>query len=136
MIRLVKAGLFETVTKADRGKPNGVVPLNEHGMIDTQYLPCYVEEVVDLYIDPETGKGYMDHEHTQEYTDYIGSTIYNDLDGTGSYRWTGERLSPIPDTTSMVEITAETVREMWDSIDKTGLTTMELLTKLEESLTD
>lgn len=39
--------LTEYVKATDKGQPNGVVPLNSSKLIDPQYLPAYVDDVLE-----------------------------------------------------------------------------------------
>ena len=35
--------------KNERGEPNGYVPLNSGGLIDSQYLPSFVDDVLEVW---------------------------------------------------------------------------------------
>lgn len=112
----LKSEVNEFNVEDQKGQPDGIAPLNANGKVDTQYLPSYVDETVDVYIDPSTGKVYSDAEHTTEITEFSKDKIYHDVNTGSQNRWGGESLSEIPDTSDMVEITATAVQEMWDSV--------------------
>lgn len=42
------------IPSTEKGASNGVVPLNANGLIDSNYLPSYVDDVIEAY--PVTGK--------------------------------------------------------------------------------
>lgn len=64
---------------SEKGKANGVVPLNSAGTIDSNYLPSYVDDVLEF----------------PSFEDFpaIGETgkLYVDISGTSNnvYRWSG-----------------------------------------------
>lgn len=73
----ITEGLNGKIDKDEKGYPGGVVPLNESGLISEQYLPSYVDDVLEfddydsLPSEGERGK------------------IYVTLDNNLTYRWTG-----------------------------------------------
>lgn len=46
---LTKANDWATNLRNNVGKPGGLTPLNENGQVDSQFLPSYVDDVVDVY---------------------------------------------------------------------------------------
>ncbi len=105
------------------GKPEGIAPLDTNGKVDSQYLPSYVDDVVEGYLvttpgtnegDPATLTFYEDVEHTTTITGEKGK-IYVDLETNVSYRWSGSTYIMI-ESGDMIEITEDEVQEMWDSI--------------------
>lgn len=117
----LRSEMNEFNVEDQKGQPDGIAPLNKNAKIDPVYLPSYVSETIDVYVDPDTGKVYEDAEHTKEITDLKGDVIYNDVTTGDSYRFGGETISKIPDTSELVEITATEIQEMWNSVfsDKT-----------------
>jgi hypothetical protein len=67
----------DPVFLAQKGQPSGVAPLNAQGLIESQYLPSYVDDVLE-YADtsgfPTTGET---------------GKIYVALDNNKTYRWSG-----------------------------------------------
>lgn len=129
----LRSEMNEFNVEDQKGQPDGIAPLNSRGKIDTTYLPSYVDETVDVYIDPDTGKVYKDPEHTEEITELSPDKIYNDLEGGDQYRFGGTELSPIPDTSEMTEITAQEIQDMWDSVFNND-TPEETLDKVDQDL--
>lgn len=68
------------------GSANGVAPLNSSSLIDDQYLPSYVDDVVEGYY--YDGSFYEDSSHTIAIAGETGK-IYIDLTEDKSYRWSG-----------------------------------------------
>lgn len=105
------------------GQADGIAPLDSTGKVDAQYLPSYVDDVIEGYLvttpgtnegDPDTRVFYEEEEHTTEITGEKGK-IYLDLSTNVSYRWSGTTYVMI-ESGDLVEITAEEVQAMWDSI--------------------
>ena len=67
---------------------------------------------MDVYIDSETGKAYTDPEKSEEVTPESGK-IYVDAETGDSYRFGGQKLDKLPDTSDMKEISPEDVETMW-----------------------
>lgn len=68
------------------GEPDGIAPLDENSKIPSQYLPSYVDDVIEGYY--YNGAFYEDSAHT---TQIVGETgkIYVDLASNKSYRYGG-----------------------------------------------
>lgn len=100
---------------------HGVVPLNEHQLIDSVYLPSYVDDVIGGYYKSDDGLFYEDSEFTTEitYQDNNNDTqtggqtgkIYKDLSTNLIYRWSS--------STGYVNL-AETARQT--GVDESTLT--------------
>lgn len=129
-LQVVAATLIKAIdTKIDtfidsKGKPNGIAPLDSNGMIPSEHLPGYVDDVVDVYVvTTETEEGevvtvYTDAEHTTELVPETGK-IYVDVTNPNvagdTYRWSGTAFVNMGHP-KFKEITAEEVQTMWDSI--------------------
>ena len=74
------------VAKTDVGANSGVAPLNASGLIDSSYLPSYVDDVIEGYLDD--GVFYTTSEKTTAITAESGK-IYIDLATNKSYRYSG-----------------------------------------------
>lgn len=78
-------------------EPNGLVELDENGMINSDQLPSYVDDAVEGYY--YNGAFYSDSSHQYEIVPESGK-IYIDItypDHAQSYRWTGSTYSIIAD---------------------------------------
>ena len=78
-------GLDKKLDADKVGVANGVAPLGADGLVSSEYLPSYVDDVVEGYYDADTNKFYEDAEKTTEITAETGK-IYVDLDTNLSYR--------------------------------------------------
>ena len=58
--------LAEKLNLAEKGEPNGVAELDEHGHVLASQLPGSVDEIKEGYYDKTTGKFYKDAAHTIE----------------------------------------------------------------------
>lgn len=47
--KVITGALNDKVDTSDKGVANGVAPLNSSGIIDNQYLPSYVDDVIEAY---------------------------------------------------------------------------------------
>lgn len=65
---------------------NGVAPLNASGLIDQQYLPSYVDDIIEGYY--YNGSFYEEAAHTTVITPETGK-VYVDLSNNQTYRWGG-----------------------------------------------
>ena len=74
------------IASSEKGAASGVVPLDSNSLIDEQYLPSYVDDVIEGYY--YEGSFYEDSAHTISITGETGK-IYIDLTGSKSYRWSG-----------------------------------------------
>lgn len=85
---------------AQKGKSNGIAPLSEAGIIDTQYLPSYVDDVLEYETKTnfpttgENGKIYVDKTTNLTYrwsgTDYIEISPSLALGETSSTAYRGD----------------------------------------------
>lgn len=77
------------IPTTEKGAANGVAPLNSSMVIDQQYLPSYVDDVIDGYKDG--ANFYKENSHTTLIVGEIGK-IYIDLttgEQNKQYRWSG-----------------------------------------------
>jgi hypothetical protein len=68
---------FDYQTLAEKGKPGGYVPLNYEGKINSDYLPSYVDDVIDVWAEYTVAGN-------QDLTDIHLYQIVNDTDDTGA----------------------------------------------------
>lgn len=106
----------EAQITAQKGQPNGIVPLQEDKKINSMYLPSYVDDVVEGYY--FNGFFYSDENHTELLAGEKGK-IYVDLDTNISYRYSGSAYIEIT-SSDMVEIDNATVQEIWDAAGQEG----------------
>lgn len=72
-----------TMSESDWAKLNNTVPLDENGLISSQYLPSYVDDVLEydtIAQFPKTGES---------------GKIYVDISAKLTYRWTGSQYTEI-----------------------------------------
>lgn len=98
--------------KVEKGEPNGYVPLNSEGLINSQYLPSYVDNVIEVWaeynIDNSTGTACDIHLYEinegikgQEILQGNSSTIYVEANPSSErrfatqFRWTGTQFVSI-----------------------------------------
>lgn len=109
-----KAGDIDSKLDEIVGEPNGLVPLDPNGQISSQYLPGYVDDVLEGYYDAENQVFYKDSVKTDAYTGETGK-IYVDLESNYSYRWSGSMYVLIT-SSDMIEISADDVQSMWNAV--------------------
>lgn len=137
-VQLVAASLIKAIdekidaleTKVDnfmatKGQAGGLATLNESGVIPSEQLPSYVDDVVDIYVvATTTGEGTTEEATTyQFFTDVEKTTelvpeegkIYIDKETGDSWRWTGTQMANMS-CPNFKEITADEVTAMWNSI--------------------
>lgn len=84
------------IKEEEKGKPNGVVPLNSSKLIDSQYLPSFVDEVQeypsfdDFPMPGELGKIYIDKSKTMDNVYRWGGTAYFTIAKSIQYSLTKE----------------------------------------------
>jgi len=119
----VQAALTELDTEkqaiSEKGQANGYVPLNSSILIDAQYLPSYVDDVIEVatYANlPVTGE-----------TSKIYIVIADETSGgdTSTYRWTGSLYAMVSNTLS-----ASDIKSLYESNADTNAFTDALLSKL------
>ena len=102
------------VKRSEMGTANGIATLNEQGLIPSNQLPSYVDDVIDcyaMYSKEEDGtlsniKLYSDIEHQNAITGESGK-IYVDITGSDSayqFRWTGTQFTVVGAPTVIGEI--------------------------------
>lgn len=79
------------MTKDDIGKPGGAASLNDQGIIPSEQLPGFVDDVIDGYYvgTASPTKFYEDEEHTTEIKGEKGK-LYVDVKTNIIYRWTSD----------------------------------------------
>ena len=103
------------VKRSEMGTTNGIATLNEQGLIPSNQLPSYVDDVIDCYATyskEEDGtlsniKLYLDAEHQNMITGESGK-IYVDITGSDSayqFRWTGTQFTVVGAPTVIGEVT-------------------------------
>ena len=103
------------VKRSEMGTANGIATLNEQGLIPSNQLPSYVDDVIDCYATyskEEDGtlsniKLYSDAEHQNAITGESGK-IYVDITGNDSayqFRWTGTQFTVVGAPTVIGEVT-------------------------------
>lgn len=100
------------VKKTEKGVANGVAPLDSNKLISPDYLPSYVDDVIEVYASFDKSSSgvleniqlYLDEQKTQSVTGERGK-IYIDLLTNYQFRWSGTIFIPIsiPDS-SIVDL--------------------------------
>lgn len=85
------------IQTAEKGVAGGVVPLNESGLIDSNYLPSYVDDVIEGTFVSETVFNNL------EGQPIVGETgkIYVDTTTNKTYRWGGTTYVIISETIAL-----------------------------------
>lgn len=105
-----KAGDAKKYVDSVTGQDGGLAPLGNDKKIPSEYLPSYVDDVVEGYL--HEGTFYNDEHFVSSISPERGK-IYVDLIGGGSWRWSGSMYVPI-ETSDMVEMSNETIQGIWD----------------------
>lgn len=100
------------VKKTEKGVANGIAPLDSNKLISPDYLPSYVDDVIEVYASFDKSSSgvleniqlYLDEQKTQSVTGERGK-IYIDLLTNYQFRWSGTIFTPIsiPDS-SIVDL--------------------------------
>lgn len=95
------------VLSEDKGVANGVAELDANGLIPSNQLPSYVDDVIEGYLNDN--KFYKEPEHI---TEIIGETgkIYIDLISNKTYRWSGSAFAIISETIALGETSSTAYR--------------------------
>lgn len=95
------------VLSEDKGVANGVAELDANGLIPSNQLPSYVDDVIEGYLNDN--KLYKEPEHI---TEIIGETgkIYIDLISNKTYRWSGSSFAIISETIALGETSSTAYR--------------------------
>ncbi len=99
-LKVTNLGAFynsnEILTVYEKGIADGIVPLNSSILINEQYLPAYIDDVLDKYLDVDDTKGngydaFYDEAALTNKTLEESGKIYIDITagGSTSYRWSG-----------------------------------------------
>lgn len=110
-----KATDFDAGIMELSGQPNGLCPLDAAGQVSSEFLPSYVDDVIECYINLDTNKAYLDAAKKQQILTERGK-IYVNIDPTadheGSYRWSGTKFVEIT-SSDMLELEEQQVIDMW-----------------------
>ena len=109
-ITLVATDVSAIPTNA-RGSSGGVAPLDADGKIPSEYLPSFVDDVIEGYY--YNGQFYSDSAHTGVITAERGK-IYLDVDTNLSYRYGGTTFTMIT-SSDMVAITNDEIDAMFNN---------------------
>ena len=88
------------IATSARGAANGVAPLNASGILESQFLPSYVDDVLEGYVSSDTVTFYKDSALSSAYTAETGK-IYVDLNNNKTYRWSGSKYIVISETLAL-----------------------------------
>lgn len=103
------------VKRSEMGVANGVATLNEQGLVPSNQLPSYVDDVIDCYATYNKADDgtlsdinlYSDNEHLNSIEGESGK-IYVDItgvDGAYQFRWTGTQFAVVGAPTVIGEVT-------------------------------
>lgn len=103
------------VKRSEMGTASGVATLNEQGLIPSNQLPSYVDDVIDCYAAYDKADDgtlsninlYSDSEHLNQIEGESGK-IYVDItgvDGAYQFRWTGTQFAVVGAPTVIGEVT-------------------------------
>lgn len=95
------------VLSEDKGIANGVAELDANGLIPSNQLPSYVDDVIEGYLNDN--KFYKEPEHITEITGETGK-IYIDLISNKTYRWSGSAFAIISETIALGETSSTAYR--------------------------
>lgn len=111
-----KATDVNTSIEGMKGEPGGLVPLDESGKVSSEFLPSYVDDVVEGMYDSTAGK-FFNYENATKGDEIVGEKgkIYVDVVTNISYRWGGTVFVEIT-SADLEEISAAEVEEMWNNI--------------------
>lgn len=96
------------IPTSEKGKANGVATLDANGLVPSNQLPSYVDDVIEGYF--YNSKFYKESAHTTEISGEQGK-IYVSLDTNVEYRWSGSAWVSISnplDIATTAEATAGT----------------------------
>lgn len=106
---LTKVGLNDMKNVA-----SGIVGLDENGLVPSDVLPSYVDDVIEGYVKEDLTAFYKD-EAKSDAIDGESGKIYVDLSTGNTYRFGGTVFVKINDT-GLTEATAEEVTGIWNEI--------------------
>lgn len=92
------------IKKAEKGVANGIATLDSSGLIPSNQLPSYVDDVVEGYYNSTDNKFYKEETHTTVLTGEDGK-IYVDIPSNHSFRYapTSQAYIKIDDAVSTAE---------------------------------
>lgn len=79
------SNIVKVIPYSEKGATNGVAPLDDSKKVPAEYLPSYVDDVIEGYYHTD-GKFYYDQAHTNLITGESGK-IYVNLANNKAYRW-------------------------------------------------
>ena len=104
--------LSNYIPNAEKGVSNGVATLGGTGKIPMSQIPDGMDDIVEVYKDPETGNFYTDSEYTEPLVGESGIIYYDVLreeDGKAVgglyYRWNGTTFVTFGDALVIGEVT-------------------------------
>lgn len=99
----IYTAMGDYILSSTKGQANGVAPLDATGLIDAQYLPSYVDDVIEGYYNSADGKFYKEAAFTTEIPGESGK-IYVDLGSAVGdvYRWGGTVFVKISDNSGAI----------------------------------
>lgn len=100
------------INSSEKGAKSGVAPLDENGLVSSEFLPSFVDDVIDVYATyTKSDAGaltditlYSDSAKTTKVTGESGK-IYVDVEGGYQFRWTGTVWATIGAPTVIGEVT-------------------------------
>lgn len=120
------------VKKTEKGVANGIAPLDSNKLISPDYLPSYVDDVIEVYASFDKSSSgaleniqlYLNEQKTQSVTGERGK-IYIDLLTNYQFRWSGTIFTPIsiPDSSivDLGQFESETAADDVMLADNTGV---------------
>lgn len=120
------------VKKTEKGSANGVAPLDSNKLISPDYLPSYVDDVIEVYASFDKSSSgaleniqlYLNEQKTQSVVGERGK-IYIDLLTNYQFRWSGTIFTPIsiPDSSivDLGQFESETAADNVMLADNTGV---------------
>lgn len=109
-----------------RGAANGVAPLNDSGIIDSTYLPSYVDDVIEGYYLVYSGSVKAFFTQNEAKTEYLivpeTGKIYVDLNTNKTYRYGGSAYVEISESLAIgtTEGTAFSGKSGYDHVNNTN----------------
>lgn len=92
--------LNKKISLTEKGSANGVAPLDANTKIPSQYLPSFVDDVIEGYL--SNGKFYQDAELQIEITPE-NNKIYVDKITNNTFRWSGSQYIEISQSLALGE---------------------------------
>lgn len=87
------------------GKANGIVPLDANRKISNEYLPSYVDDIVEGYLSPVDNTVFATDTAWLNRIPGEAGKIYVDISNNKTYRWSGTRFTLISESIALGEVT-------------------------------